>query len=157
MPGIFSSHLFSKYAAEIRLLLRFFFVSCCCGAVDASVGLMSFNWGGLSLFKSTIAGVVAGGVVGYILHEVWTFKSGKRFLLPRFISFSTSATFLLLLRWGLIWIYERYALPHIPLSEQVLADNLMYIVSLGFSFVTNYCICRLLIWKKTLAQTQWKQ
>lgn len=152
MLEIVSKNSIRKCAAEIRLLLRFFFVSCCCGAVDAFVGLMSFNWGGLSLFPSTIAGVVAGGIVGYILHEVWTFKSGKRFLLPRFLSFCSSATFLLLLRWGLIWVYEQYALPQIPLAEHVLAGNLMYIVSLGFSFVTNYCICRLFIWKSAITQ-----
>ena len=135
-----------NWNAELRRILRFFWVALICCGIDTLVGLFCLNMLHYRLTVSVIAGFTAGLGVGYALHALWTFRHAGGHRIASAMRFTLTSLLLLCGRLAFVWLVAQ-GIALAGLESSRLLENAIYICMLGFSFCLNYIMCRIWVFK----------
>jgi len=136
----------AKPWTELARMLRFFGVALVATAVDAGVAMACLHGAGWPLSACVVAGFMAGLGVAYALHHAWTFaesRSEHKRSLPRFL---VSNAVLLGGRIAFVWLCTQ-ALLFAGVGMTRWIESGLYVVMLGASFLVNYVMCRLWVFR----------
>ncbi|MDG3438844.1 GtrA family protein [Nitrospirillum amazonense] len=112
--------------------------------VDLTVGSIIVNVAGLSLTVGSAAGLLTGAVFNYILHELWTFRprqGGNGLSTKRASLYLMTSLIGLCVRLGLVTAMYTLATSH-------LANLAVLVAAAGASFVVNYLLSRLVVFRR---------
>ncbi len=123
--------------------LLFFCVSIVGVGVDITTGALVLLNESSTVFWATAAGLIAGMIVTYFLHEIITFNQGEVALsFSRFFKYCTSSVLVLGVRFVCLTVFTHF------IPDDYFWNLVSLIGASGVSFVTNYFVSNLLVFKR---------
>ncbi|MEA1650310.1 GtrA family protein [Nitrospirillum sp. BR 11164] len=125
-------------------LIRFASVTGAGLIVDLTVASIIVNVANLPLAAGTVSGFITGAIFNYILHELWTFSPGRT---GRGLSTERASLYLMT---ALVGLGVRLGLVAAisPLATSHVMNLAVLVAAAGASFVINYLLSRLVVYRR---------
>lgn len=108
--------------------------------LDLGLALMLVS-GGASRSLASAAGLICGAIFNFILHRIWTFRTGELPpLMPQILNYAASLAMILPVRLAVLAL-----LRHVPVP---IGDALALFLATGVSFTVNFIVLKYLVFNR---------